>query len=290
MTNEKDAPLAGLTDAEVAERVADGRTNANTDVRTKSVRQILVEHTLTLFNGVNLALALLVLVTGQYRNMLFMCVVGANLLIGVVQEVRAKRMVDRLTILTQKEVTVVRASGERAVAPSELVADDLMRLAHGDQVPADAVIVSGFVSMNESLLTGESTPVSKGPGDELLSGSFVDSGSLVARVTRVGAEGYAARINAEAKYVKAVRSEIQDTRSEAVTSCMPSDEAIDHSESPSRTTSSCSGSCEMARSRACATRASVATLTAHSASATMTPSATKASDCFGVRRPEARPC
>ena len=211
MTNEKDAPLAGLTDAEVAERVADGRTNANTDVRTKSVRQILAEHTLTLFNGVNLALALLVLVTGQYRNMLFMCVVGANLLIGVVQEVRAKRMVDRLTILTQKEVTVVRASGERAVAPSELVADDLMRLAHGDQVPADAVIVSGFVSMNESLLTGESTPVSKGPGDELLSGSFVDSGSLVARVTRVGAEGYAARINAEAKYVKAVRSEIQDT-------------------------------------------------------------------------------
>ena len=211
MTNEKDAPLAGLTDAEVAERVADGRTNANTDVRTKSVRQILAEHTLTLFNGVNLALALLVLVTGQYRNMLFMCVVGANLLIGVVQEVRAKRMVDRLTILTQKEVTVVRASGERAVAPSELVADDLVRLAHGDQVPADAVIVSGFVSMNESLLTGESTPVSKGPGDELLSGSFVDSGSLVARVTRVGAEGYAARINAEAKYVKAVRSEIQDT-------------------------------------------------------------------------------
>ena len=209
--DEKTGTLAGLTEAEVAERVAAGRTNANTDVKTKSVRQIVAEHAFTLFNAVNVALAALVLVTGQYRNMLFMCVVAANLLIGVVQEVRAKRMVDKLTILTQKEVTVIRAAGERAVPPSELVADDLMRLAHGDQVPADAVIVDGYVSMNESLLTGEATPVSKGPGDELLSGSFVDAGSLVARVTRVGAEGYAARINAEAKYVKAVRSEIQDT-------------------------------------------------------------------------------
>ena len=206
--DEKSGPLTGLTDAEVAERVASGRVNANTDVRTKTVRQIVAEHALTLFNGVNLALALLVLLTGQYRNMLFMLVVAANLLIGVAQEVRAKRMVDKLTILTQKEVGVIRSGGERMVAPSELVVDDLMRLAHGDQVPADAVIVEGCVSMNESLLTGEAKPVSKGPGDELLSGSFVDAGSLVARVTRVGAEGYAARINAEAKYVKAVRSEI----------------------------------------------------------------------------------
>lgn len=209
--DEKDAMPAGLTDAEVADRVARGLTNANTDVKTKSVRQIVAEHALTLFNGVNLALAVLVLLTGQYRNLLFMCVVAANLLIGVVQEVRAKRMVDRLTILTQKEVTVVRASGERALPASELVLDDLVRLSHGDQVPADGVIVSGNVSMNESLLTGEARPVSKGPGDELLSGSFVDAGSLVARVTRVGAQGYAARINAEAKYVKAVRSEIQET-------------------------------------------------------------------------------
>ena len=191
--------------------MAQGRTNANTDVKTKSVGQILAEHAFTLFNAVNLVLAVLVLVTGQYRNMLFMCVVAANLIIGVTQEIRAKRMVDKLTILTQKEVTVIRATGEREMPPSELVADDLMRLSHGDQVPADATIVEGFVSMNESLLTGEAKPVSKGPGDELLSGSFVDAGSLVARVTRVGAEGYAARINAEAKYVKAVHSEIQST-------------------------------------------------------------------------------
>lgn len=208
---EKNPELTGLTETEVAERVAAGRTNANTDVKTKPVRQIVAEHALTLFNAVNLALAVLVLLTGQYRNLLFMGVVVLNLLIGVVQEVRAKRMVDRLTILTQKEVTVIRAEGELTLPPSELVADDLVRLSHGDQVPADAVVVSGHVSMNESLLTGEATPVLKNPGDELLSGSFVDSGSLVARVERVGAEGYAARINAEAKYVKPVRSEIQGT-------------------------------------------------------------------------------
>lgn len=201
----------GLGEAEVAERVAAGLTNANTDVKTKSVRQIVAEHTLTFFNGVNLVLALLVLLTGHYRNLLFMCVVVANLLIGVFQEVRAKRTVDKLTILTLREVTVIRAGRELALPPSELVLDDVIRLSHGDQVPADAVILEGFVSMNESLLTGESKPVSKGPGDELLSGSFVDAGSLVARVTRVGAEGYAARINAEAKYLKAVRSEIKST-------------------------------------------------------------------------------
>lgn len=209
MADERDAGLVGLTDEEVARRVAEGRTNASTEVPTKSVRQILAEHAFTLFNGVNLALALLVLVTGQYRNMFFMIVVAANFVIGVAQEVRAKRMVDKLSILTQRQVTVIRASGARELPPSELVADDLMRLSHGDQVPADAVIVSGNVSMNESLLTGEAKPVSKGPGDELLSGSFVDAGSLVARVTRVGAEGYAAKINAEARLAKEVRSEIQ---------------------------------------------------------------------------------
>lgn len=119
MTVEKNEALRGLTEAEVAERVADGRTNANTDVRTKSVGQILAEHALTLFNGVNLALALLVLLTGQYRNMLFMCVVGANLVIGVSQEIRAKCMVDKLTILTQKEVCVIRDKKEVLLAPSE---------------------------------------------------------------------------------------------------------------------------------------------------------------------------
>ena len=211
LTVGRDLELSGLTDAEVAQRVADGRVNSDTDVKTKSVAQIVSEHALTLFNGVNLAMAVLIFLTGQYRNLLFLCVVVANLVIGVFQEIRAKRMVDELSIMTQQQVRVIRASGERQIAPSELVVDDLMRLAHGDQVPADCVVACGNVYVDESLLTGESVPVAKAVGDELLSGSFVETGSLVARVTRVGKEGYAAKINAEAKYVKAVRSEILDT-------------------------------------------------------------------------------
>ena len=206
-----DAAPRGLTDREVAERLADGRANVNTDVSTKSVPTIVREHVLTLFNGINLFLALVVASTGQYRNLLFMLVVLANLVIGVFQEVRSKLTIDRLSILAERPVRVVRASGEAEVAASELVLDDLVRLSHGDQVPADSVILTGDVLMDESLLTGESRLVRKVAGDELLSGSFVSSGSLLARVTRVGADGFAAKINAEAKYVKPVRSEILET-------------------------------------------------------------------------------
>lgn len=203
--------LRGLSSAEVAERVADGRVNANTDVTTKSISSIIKDNALTLFNIVNIAMAVLVLFTGELRNVLFMAVVGANLLIGVIQEIRAKRMVDRLTILTAKNVTVIRDGKDTEVLPSALVVDDLIRLRTGDQVPADCEVVQGSVTADESLLTGESEPVEKSVGSELLSGSFIDLGSLVGRVTRVGQDGYAARINAEAKYVKPVNSEIKAT-------------------------------------------------------------------------------
>ena len=201
----------GLSSAEVAQRVADGRVNHDTDVKTKSVQEILAKHTFTLFNAVNVIAGILILLTGQYRNLLFFIVVVANLVIGTFQEVRAKYMVDKLKIMTQKQVTVLRDGAETQIAPSELVIDDVMRLSHGDQVPADCESVEGNVYCDESLLTGESRPVAKAPGDELFSGSFIESGSLLARVTKVGREGYAAKINAEAKYVKEVHSEIQAT-------------------------------------------------------------------------------
>ena len=140
-----------------------------------------------------------------------MVVVFANLLIGIVQEVRAKLMVDRLSLLAAQNVTVIRDGHDKAIAPSELVVDDLIRLRTGDQVPADCTLVEGLPTIDESLLTGESKPVEKRQGDELLSGSFIDSGSLVACITRVGQDGYAARINAEAKYVKPINSEIMQT-------------------------------------------------------------------------------
>ena len=209
--------LGGLTSAEVAERVAQGKTNANTDVKTKSLGQILREHTLTLFNAVNLALAILVAVTGQYRNMTFMLVVVINLVIGVVQEVRAKQMVDKLSILTAKKVRVVRDGVEHEVSVDDLVLDDVFLLTHGDQVPADAVVLDGGPLMDESLLTGESNQIEKHVGDELYSGSFVVAGAVVARVCRVGLDGYAAKINAEARYVKPVSSEILSTLNMIIT-------------------------------------------------------------------------
>ena len=203
--------MHGLSAQEVEARREAGEVNANTDVKTKSIPQILAEHTFTLFNFVNIALAFLVFLTGQYRNMLFMVIVAANFVIGIVQEIRAKLTIDKLTLLTAKDVEVVREGRRQRVPVSDIVLDDLICLAHGDQVPADATIVSGDVTMDESLLTGEADAVHKGPGDEILSGSFIDTGSLMAQVTEVGADSYAARINAEAKYLKPVKSEISDS-------------------------------------------------------------------------------
>lgn len=203
--------MLGLTSEEVAEREAQGLVNADAGVRTKSVGRIIADHTLTTFNLINVVLAVLVAITGQYQNMTFMVVVIANLFVGVWQELKAKRTVDRLTILTAKSVRVRRDGEVRELAVGQLVIDDVFELSRGDQVPADAVVVSGTPSMDESLLTGESAPVSKGPGDELFSGSFVDAGHVLARVTHVGEEGYAARISSEARRLKPVKSEILTT-------------------------------------------------------------------------------
>ena len=203
--------LRGLSAEEVAQRLADGLTNAYAGPKTKSVGQIAAEHTFTLFNGVNLVLAGLVALTGSWRNLSYIVVVFANLFIGVFQEVRSKRTIDKLSILAERPVIIRRDGRDVCVSHEEVVLDDLLVLSRGDQIPADAQVVWGEAGVNESLLTGESKPVTKVVGSELMSGSFLDSGTLVARVTRVGADSYASRINAEAKYVKGAKSEIMAT-------------------------------------------------------------------------------
>lgn len=203
--------LRGLSSEEVAQRLADDLTNAYAGPKTKSVGQIAAEHTFTLFNGVNLVLAGLVALTGSWRNLSYIVVVFANLFIGVFQEVRSKRTIDKLSILAERPVIIRRDGRDVCVSHEEVVLDDLLVLSRGDQIPADAQVVWGEAGVNESLLTGESKPVTKVVGSELMSGSFLDSGTLVARVTRVGADSYASRINAEAKYVKGAKSEIMAT-------------------------------------------------------------------------------
>lgn len=201
----------GLTAAEVAERVARGDVNADVDVKTRSVRQIVRENVCTLFNAINVILAVFVLFTGSYKNMLFMIVIVCNVIIGIVQEIRSKITTDRLSIVAGSHAMVVRDGARTEVALHDIVRDDVVVLGRGDQVPADAVVVSGEADVNESLLTGESNLIKKAPGAELMSGSFVNAGTVCARVVHVGHENYAAKISAEAKQHKKVNSEIMNS-------------------------------------------------------------------------------
>ena len=170
----------GLSAAEVEERVARGEVNVDAGVHTRSVRQIVRENTLTLFNAINVILAVFVLVTGSYKNMLFMVVIVCNTAIGIVQEIRSKRTTDRLSIVASSKATVLRDGARTELPLDQLVRDDVIELGRGDQIPADAEVVSGTCDVNESLLTGESKLVKKRPGDELMSGSFVNAGIVLA--------------------------------------------------------------------------------------------------------------
>lgn len=201
-------PLCGLSTQEVEQLVSEGKVNINTELKTKSVRELIVENTCTLFNLINVVFAVLILLTGSFKNLSFLVVVVLNTGIGIVQAWRSKRLVDKLTLLTSKRATVLRDGVECEVDLDQIVLGDLIRLGRGDQIPADAEVVAGDAQVNESLLTGESNLIRKQPGSSLMSGSFIDSGLVHARVVHVGADNYVARINNEAKYVKKVNSEI----------------------------------------------------------------------------------
>ena len=194
----------GLSTAEVEERFAAGKINRNMELKTKSVKELIID------NLINAVLAILVLLTGSFKNLTFLFVVFLNTAIGVIQSMRSKKMVDKLTLLTSKKAIAVRDGAEVELDLDQIVLDDIIRLGRGDQIPADAVVVSGEALVNESLLTGESDLIKKQPGSELMSGSFIDSGLLRARVIHVGADNYVAKINNEAKYVKKVNSEIMN--------------------------------------------------------------------------------
>lgn len=211
MGSPEDGPLSGLTASEVAERIEQGRVNVNMELKTKSVRELIADNLFTLFNLINLVLAILVIIAGSFKNLTFLAIVFLNTGIGVVQSLRSKRMVDKLTLLATKKARVIRNGREVELDLDQIVIDDLVKLGRGDQIPADAIVVDGEAQVNESLLTGESDLIKKTPGDELMSGSFLDSGLVYARVIHVGAENYVAKINNEAKYVKKVNSEILNT-------------------------------------------------------------------------------
>ncbi|MGY1605037.1 HAD-IC family P-type ATPase [Geodermatophilus sp. SYSU D00815] len=203
-------PPAGLSGAEVAERVAAGLTNAATVRTSRTVLEIVRANVLTFFNGLLAALWVVAALTGRWQNALFGGVVVANAAIGVVQEVRAKRTLDRLAVLNAPRAGVVRDGAERELAVGEVVLDDLLVLAAGDQVPADGVVRSSRgLTVDESLLTGEADPVAKTGGDPVWSGSIVVAGHGVVQATAVGDEAYAVRLAAEARRFTRTFSELQ---------------------------------------------------------------------------------
>ena len=200
--------LRGLTSAEAEQRKAEGKVNTASTVKTKSIKRIFIDNICTVFNGINVLLFVLLLLVGSYKNLLFIGVVLFNTVIGIVQEIRSKKSVDKLTILTESKLSVLRDGEIVELSKDELVLDDIILLSRGNQVPADCILVDGECSANESLLTGESDLIAKKLGDELLSGSFIASGNCKCRVNRVGADSYAAKINNEAKYIKKNDSQI----------------------------------------------------------------------------------
>nr|WP_295282970.1 cation-translocating P-type ATPase [uncultured Blautia sp.] len=203
--------MTGLTDEQVNERIAEGKVNADENPNTRTYKQIIKENTLTFFNFLNIVLLVLVLLVGSYKNAFFVCIIVINTLIGIAQEIRAKKTIDKLAILTARKSVVIREGQKWTVPTEELVLDDIVCLKTGDQVPADAKVLEGSVEVNESLLTGESDNLPKNVGDELFSGSFVTSGEASCQIIHVGKDNYAAQITSEAKEFKRHNSELKNS-------------------------------------------------------------------------------
>ena len=200
--------LTGLSRQEVEERRQRGEGQSQAESITKSRGRIVRENVLTLFNGLNFLIAGLLFAVGAYSNMLFIAIIILNILIGIAQEFKAKKLVDELSVLNRPKFFVRREGEDVQVDLEEIVKDDLILLESGRQICNDSVVVSGNFEMNESLLTGESDGVVKEPGDQLYSGSFVITGKGMAKVTHVGNENYATGLANQVKKERKVQSEL----------------------------------------------------------------------------------
>ena len=192
-------PILGLTSEEVRERIDNGLTN-HTDISTqKTVGQIVKSNLLTYFNLIFLILTVLLCIVGSFRNLTFLPVIIGNTVIGIFQELRAKKTLDKMSMLNAPHSIVVRDGEQQQIQSEDLVKDDIIILAAGNQICADATVLSGSISVNESLLTGESDEIMKRSGDGLMSGSFVVSGQCYAKLDKVGNESYISKLTAQAK-------------------------------------------------------------------------------------------
>lgn len=202
----------GLTHQQVEQRVQQGLMNISHDNISKTKKQIILEHTLTYFNCLNLFLAAIIISTGRWTNLTFMVVIFINAFIGIYQELKVKKIIDQLTVVTVKKVKVIRDQQEMIIPTEELVKDDIVFLETGNQIGSDCIVLDSHgMEVNEALLTGESEPVKKNLNDELLSGSFVVAGSAYAKVICVGNENYSTKLVHKAKNKNNASSEMKDS-------------------------------------------------------------------------------
>ena len=195
----------GLSTAEAKKRAAEGKSNESVKAASKTVGQIILSNTVTYFNVFFTVLAVLIATAGQWKELTFMVVVVVNSVIGIVQELKSKRTLDKLTILTAPKGTVLRDGTETQMDVHELVLDDVVIFRAGEQIYADAVVIDGNCKVNESLVTGEADEIDKAAGSQLLSGSFIVSGVCRARLTAVGKNSFVSKLTVEAKRTKRVQ-------------------------------------------------------------------------------------
>lgn len=191
--------ITGLTDEEVRQRVEEGFTN-RTDISTdKTTKEIVISNVFTYFNLIFLVITILLIMVGSFRNLTFLPIIIGNTVIGIVQEIRAKKTLEKMSLLNAPHADVIRNGSVKQISTEELVKDDVILLTAGKQICADAVVISGNIQVNESLLTGEADEVEKTEGGTLMSGSFVVSGECYARLEKVGNESYISKLSLEAK-------------------------------------------------------------------------------------------
>lgn len=189
----------GLTERDVQERIEAGWTNLPVDSAAKTTKDIMIENIFTYFNLIFFVLGILLCAVQSFKNLTFLPVIVVNTIIGIVQEIRAKNVLEKMNMLNAPQTKVVREGKQKLVPSKDLVIDDIVMFKAGNQICADAVVVEGEILVNESLLTGESDEIAKKKGDSLLSGSFVVSGQCYARLEQVGADSYISKLTLEAK-------------------------------------------------------------------------------------------
>ena len=207
----------GLTKKQVDSRFKDNLYNIDTTVTTKPTKDIIKDNVFTIFNIVNFFLACMVLTTGSFKNLLFMGGIICNTIISIFQELRSKKVLDKLQVVNESKVCTIRDGKEEKLSINSIVLDDVIKLELGNQIVVDSIILDGEVEVNESFITGEADTVYKKKGDMLLSGSFIVSGNCYARVEHVGMDNYTAKISANTKKIKNNSSEIMRSLNKIIT-------------------------------------------------------------------------